>query len=69
MTYEKMGTKKKIVNKEKVSGGKPVKRKNMPIVDPLTAGKDDPIKERTRKKTKQTEDDKYKAKMRKDKNQ
>ena len=69
MTYEKMGTKKKIVDKERVTGGKPVKRKDMPIRDPLTAGKDDPIKERTRKKTKQTEDVKYKSKVRKDKNQ
>jgi hypothetical protein len=41
----------------------------MPIVDPLTSGKREAVVERTRKKTKQTEDVKYKAKMRKDKNQ
>ena len=52
--------------KEATTSGKTIKRKNMPIVDPLTAGKDDAVKERTRKKTKQTEDKAYKSKMKKD---
>ena len=67
MAYENMKTKKKIVDKERVTGGKVVKRKNMPEVDPLTAGKKEAIVERKRVKTKQTEDKAYKAKMRKDK--
>ena len=67
MAYENMKSKKKIVDKERDAGGPKVKRKNMPVVDPLTAGKDDAVKERTRKKTKQTEDKAYKAKMKKDK--
>jgi hypothetical protein len=70
MTYQKMSDKpKKMVDKERVSGGKEVKRNQMPIKDPLTSGKDDAIKERTRKKTMQSEDMHYKSKMRKDKNQ
>lgn len=60
---------KKGANKERVTGGTAMKRKDMPIVDPLTSGKREAVVERTRKKTKQTEDVKYKAKMRKDKNQ
>ena len=71
MAYESMKTKPKAKKpmKEAITSGKTIKRKNMPIVDLLTAGKDDPIKERTRKKTKQIEDAKYKIKMKKDKNQ
>lgn len=70
MTYQKIGTKpKKKANEEGKPGGKMMRRKDMPIVDPLTAGKREAVVERTRKKTKQTEDVKYKAKMRKDKNQ
>ncbi len=68
MTYQKMSSKnKKLVDKERVTGGKPMKRKNMPITDPLEVGKKDAIVERTRKKTKQTEDMAYKSKIRKDK--
>lgn len=70
MGYESMKPKpkaKKPMNEGSTSG-KPIKRKDMPIVDKLTAGKKEPIVERTRSKTKQTEDIKYKAKMRKDKN-
>lgn len=70
MAYQSMGDKKKkIVDKEKVSGGKTIKRKDMPIVDPLSTGKREAVVERTRKKTKQTEDAAYKVKMKRDKNQ
>lgn len=70
MSYQSMGDKKhKIVDKERVSGGKNMKRKDMPIVDPLTAGKREAVHERTRTKTPQTEDKAYKVKMRKDRNQ
>jgi hypothetical protein len=55
--------------KEGGTSGKPIKRKEMPVVDPLTVGKREAIEERKRGKTKQTEDVKYKAKMRKDRNQ
>jgi len=58
MTYEKMGTKKKIVDKERVPGGKKMKRKDMRAQDPLEVGKKDAVEERTKKKTKQTEDKK-----------
>jgi len=67
MAYETMKTKKKIVNKEKEPGGKKIKRKDMPVTDPLEVGKKDKVVERTRAKTKQTEDKAYKAKMKKDK--
>lgn len=67
MTYQKMSSKpKKLVNKERDPGGKQIKRKNMPITDPLEVGKKDAVMERTRKKTKKTEDIKYKDKMKKD---
>lgn len=71
MAYESIKPKPKAKKpiKEGSTSGKPIKRKDMPIVDPLTAGKREAVVERTRKKTKQTEDIKYKAKMRKDKNQ
>jgi hypothetical protein len=70
MGYQSMGDKKrKIVDKERASGGKNIKRQDMPIVDPLTVGKREAVHERTRKKTPQPEDKKYKSKMRKDKNQ
>lgn len=55
--------------REATTSGKPIKRKDMPVVDPLTSGKREAVEERTRKKTKQTEDVKYKSKMAKDKNQ
>jgi hypothetical protein len=67
MAYENMKTKKKIVDKEKCAGGPRVKRKDMPAVNPLTAGKKEAVKERIKAKTKQTEDVKYKYKMKKDK--
>lgn len=68
MTYQKMTSKpKKLVNKERDPGGKKIKRKEMPITDPLEVGKKDAIVERTRKKTKQTEDVQYKAKMNRNK--
>ena len=66
MAYENMKTKKKIVDKEKVSGGKVVKRKDMPSIDKLTAGKKEAVVERTKSKTKQTEDKAYMSKMKKD---
>jgi len=70
MGYQSMGDKpRKMVDKERAPGGKTIKRKDMPIVDPLTAGKREAVHERTRKKTPQPEDRAYKAKMRKDKNQ
>lgn len=71
MAYESMKPKPKAKKpmKEGATSGKPINRKDMPIVDPLTAGKREAVVERTRKKTKQTEDVKYKAKMRKDRNQ
>jgi hypothetical protein len=70
MTYQSIKSKhKKGKDEERMPGGKKVKRKDMPIVDPLTSGKREAVVERTRKKTKQTEDAKYKVKMRKDKNQ
>lgn len=71
MGYESMKPKPKAKKpmKEATTSGKPIKRKDMPVVDPLTAGKREAVVERTRKKTKQTEDGKYKAKMRKDKDQ
>ncbi len=53
--------------KEATTSGKTMKRKDMPITDPLEVGKKDAIVERTRKKTKQVEDLKYMAKMKKDK--
>ena len=43
-----------------------VKRKEMPAQDPLEVGKHDKVVERTKAKTKQTEDKAYKAKMKKD---
>jgi hypothetical protein len=69
MGYQSMGDKKKIVDKERVSGGKNVKRKDMPITDKLEVGKKDAVEERTRAKTKQKEDAAYKVKMKRDKNQ
>lgn len=41
-------------------------RKDMPVTDPLEVGKKDAVVERTRAKTKQTEDLAYKSKMKKD---
>ena len=41
-------------------------RKDMPATDKLEVGKKDAIVERTKAKTKQTEDLAYKAKMKKD---
>ena len=71
MAYESMKPKPKAKKpmKEGSTSGKPIKRKDMPIVDPLTAGKREAVEERKRGKTKQTEDVKYKKKMQKDKNQ
>ncbi len=71
MGYESVKPKPKAKKpmKEGSTSGKPIKRKDMPIVDPLTVGKREAVEERTRKKTKQTEDAKYKVKMKKDKNQ
>lgn len=43
-----------------------INRKGMPERDPLEVGKKDAIVERTKSKTKQTEDMAYKAKMKKD---
>jgi hypothetical protein len=71
MGYESIKPKPKAKKpmKEGTTSGKPIKRKDMPIVDPLTVGKREAVEERKRGKTKQTEDMKYKTKMRKDKNQ
>ncbi|HEY5236563.1 MAG TPA: hypothetical protein VIJ14_10320 [Rhabdochlamydiaceae bacterium] len=66
MAYENMVSKKKIVDKERSAGGKTVKRKDMPAVDKLTAGKKEAVVERTKAKTKQTENKAYMAKMKKD---
>jgi hypothetical protein len=43
-----------------------INRKDMPVTDPLEVGKKDAAVERTRAKTKQTEDLAYKSKMKKD---
>ena len=69
MAYESMKPKAKVKKpmKEGATSGKPIKRKDMPVVDPLTVGKREAVVERTRKKTKQTEDGAYKTKMEKDK--
>lgn len=70
MTYQKMSDKnKKIVDKERMPGGKKMARKDMHMTDSLEVGKKDAIVERTRQRTKQTEDMKYKVKVRKDKKQ
>jgi hypothetical protein len=67
MGYETMGkkTKPKKAMKETKSNSmeKRVKKPIMPITDPLEVGKKNAVVERTRVKTKQTEDRAYKAKM------
>lgn len=69
MAYETMKTKSKIMDKERMPGGKKVMRKDMPAVDKLSVGKREAVEERTKKKTKQTEDRAYKVKMNRDKRQ